>query len=273
MYRSVSTQLCRINITSNRTITSSSLAASSATLLNHQITLQHQQARASYVSHHYIHTNQSFTSSSSLSSSPNSHHYRIRMQRLPIRTFSSDPSSSSSSSSSASSSSQPSKPSILPSASSSTQSAIDISNKSDELESDPIPTTWWGRWTHESPMPTRGSFDWYIEMAILFTVFGVTGSTSMYVVKPLVTQLIGVEGTMMDGPWSYRIACIGLLMPAYSIMLVTFGTLAGRHHFFRRQALKMWGRIIPLHKLGIKAKPPPIATNKSSTAPKSSTTP
>lgn len=108
-------------------------------------------------------------------------------------------------------------------------------------------------------MPARGTTAWYLEMVLLCTVFGVTGSSSMYFVKPLVKDVFGIDGTLVDGPWAYRLVCIGVLMPCYSIMLVTFGTLFRRHHYFKRQALRMWGRILPLHKLGIVAKPPPTA--------------
>lgn len=124
-------------------------------------------------------------------------------------------------------------------------------------EEEELPRGWWARWLHEHPMPPRWSREWYLEMALIFTVFGVTGSSSMYFVKPLVKVVLGIDGTLMEGPWSYRLVCLGVLMPAYSMMLVTFGTIAGRHHYFRRQALKMWGRLLPLHKIGITSKPPP----------------
>jgi hypothetical protein len=130
-------------------------------------------------------------------------------------------------------------------------------------EEEAIPASWWGRWTHESPMPPSGTAAWYAEMALIFTVFGITGSSSMYFVKPLVHSIIGIDGTFMDGPWSYRLVCLGVLMPAYSLMLVTFGTIAGRHHYFKRQALRMWGRLLPLHKLGITSKPAPVARIKT----------
>ena len=96
-------------------------------------------------------------------------------------------------------------------------------------------------------------------MALIFTVFGITGSSSMYIVRPMLHKVGGLEGSMKEGPWSYRLISLAVLMPAYSIMLVTIGTIAGRHHYFKRTALRMWGRLLPLHKLGIKARPPPAA--------------
>lgn len=88
-------------------------------------------------------------------------------------------------------------------------------------------------------------------------MFGITGSSSMYVVRPMLRDVGGLEGSFRDGPWSYRLISLAVLMPAYSLMLVTFGTIAGRHHYFKRVALRMWGRLLPLHKLGIVSKPPP----------------
>ena len=70
------------------------------------------------------------------------------------------------------------------------------------------------------------------EAAVAFVVFGITGSTSVAVVRPTLKKTTGIEGSLKDGPWSYRIASILAVSPIYATMLVTFGTLAGRHRFF-----------------------------------------
>lgn len=131
----------------------------------------------------------------------------------------------------------------------------------------PPGSSWWRRWTHERALPLRWSLGWWKEMALIFTVFGITGSGSMYIVRPMLHSVAGLEGSMKDGPWSYRLISLAVLMPAYSLMLVSIGTIAGRHHYFKRVALRMWGRLLPLHKLGIKARPPPKArkANEAST--------
>ena len=49
------------------------------------------------------------------------------------------------------------------------------------------------------------------EAAIVFTVFGVTGTTSVAAVRPTLKHTIGLDGTMVDGPWSYRIGSILLV--------------------------------------------------------------
>ncbi len=104
----------------------------------------------------------------------------------------------------------------------------------------------WRRWTAEVPSPPRYSGAWWRETALICTVFAITGSSSMYLVRPAVKTVFGVEGTLVDGPWSYRLLCVGVCMPAYSLLLLTFGTLAGRHQYFKRIAMRMWGRFMPL---------------------------
>jgi hypothetical protein len=83
-----------------------------------------------------------------------------------------------------------------------------------------------------------------VEAAVLFCVFGVTGSSSMFFVRPALTHL-GITGTMMDGPWSYRIASILIISPIYACILVTVGTLAGRHVYFANMGRKIISRFLP----------------------------
>ena len=83
------------------------------------------------------------------------------------------------------------------------------------------------------------------EAAVAFVVFGITGSTSVAVVRPTLKKTTGIEGSLKDGPWSYRIASILAVSPIYATMLVTFGTLAGRHRFFAAMSQKIFGRFLP----------------------------
>ena len=83
------------------------------------------------------------------------------------------------------------------------------------------------------------------EAAVIFVVFGITGSTSVAFVRPALKHTIGLEGSMREGPWSYRIASILAVSPIYATMLVTFGTIAGRHRFFAGMSHKIFGRFLP----------------------------
>lgn len=78
-----------------------------------------------------------------------------------------------------------------------------------------------------------------------FTVFGITGSTSVAVVRPTLKSTFGLEGSLREGPNSYRVASILAVSPIYATMLVTFGTIAGRHRFFATMAHKIFGRFLP----------------------------
>ena len=91
------------------------------------------------------------------------------------------------------------------------------------------------------------------EAAVLFCVFGVTGSSSVYFVRPCLKTL-GIEGSMTEGPWSYRVLSILLVSPIYSVILITIGTLAGRHRYFSNMGLKILRRFVP-RGVGEKLKP------------------
>ena len=82
------------------------------------------------------------------------------------------------------------------------------------------------------------------EAAVLFCVFGITGSSSMLFVRPSLKYL-GIEGTWQDGPWSYRILSILIISPIYATILMTLGTLAGRHNFFAKMGIKIYSRFLP----------------------------
>ena len=56
---------------------------------------------------------------------------------------------------------------------------------------------------------------------------------------------IGLEGSLVEGPWSYRILSVLLVSPIYATFLVFFGTLAGRHRFFASMAGKIFNRFLP----------------------------
>ena len=84
-----------------------------------------------------------------------------------------------------------------------------------------------------------------VEAAVAFVVFGITGSTSVALVRPTLKKTIGLEGSMREGPWSYRITSLVAVSPIYATLLVTIGTVAGRHRFFAYMATKIFGRFLP----------------------------
>jgi len=83
-----------------------------------------------------------------------------------------------------------------------------------------------------------------VEAAVAFTVFGVTGTSTLFVVRPSL-KLVGIEGSLVEGPNSYRVLSIVLISPAYACLLMVVGTLAGRHTFFANMSRKILGRFFP----------------------------
>ncbi|CAG8644411.1 21160_t:CDS:2 [Cetraspora pellucida] len=91
----------------------------------------------------------------------------------------------------------------------------------------------------------RWSWKWWKEWTIIFIVFGITGSTTVRIVRPVVTNVLGIDGGFIDGPWTYRISYLCITIPLYSIILLIVGTLFGRHAYFKKIVLRMYGRFIP----------------------------
>jgi hypothetical protein len=54
-----------------------------------------------------------------------------------------------------------------------------------------------------------------------------------------------VKGSLIGGPWSYRVASIIVLTPIYSVMLILVGTAFRRGPHFFKFAKRMWTRMIP----------------------------
>jgi len=111
--------------------------------------------------------------------------------------------------------------------------------------SKPDQPTFWQRFLAKRPDYPRYSLQWWIEWFIICVVFAITGSSTMVLCRPVLKDVLQLEGSLKEGPWLYRIAYITLITPIYSVILVTIGTLFGRHYFFKKMALKIWSHFIP----------------------------
>lgn len=56
------------------------------------------------------------------------------------------------------------------------------------------------------------------------------------------SEILGLKGSLKEGPNTYRIGSIVIMTPLYSMLLVCVGTLFGRHAYFRHFAVKMFQR-------------------------------
>mmetsp|Transcript_50810 Transcript_50810/g.99353 ORF Transcript_50810/g.99353 Transcript_50810/m.99353 type:complete len:173 (+) Transcript_50810:63-581(+) len=112
-------------------------------------------------------------------------------------------------------------------------------------------TTFWERWTAPVEMPQSRTGRWFAEIFLINCVFAVTGSATMFLVRPAITDLLKLEGSMRNGPWSYRLTSLVVMTPLYPCLLVAVGTAAGRHAYFRHMAVGMVTRFgIPSHMVG-----------------------
>lgn len=68
------------------------------------------------------------------------------------------------------------------------------------------------------------------QVFVILVVFAVTGSTSAYLSKP-VLSLFGIVRGEISG-WIYWPLYIILIFPIYQVLLVTFGFIFGQFEFF-----------------------------------------
>ncbi len=87
----------------------------------------------------------------------------------------------------------------------------------------------------------RGALHWLV----VFVVFGLTGALTVQLSGLLLRRLLGLEGSFLDGPWSYRIVYLLLIPPCYSALLATIGSLLGKGAYFRARVVRMWRRLLP----------------------------
>lgn len=80
-------------------------------------------------------------------------------------------------------------------------------------------------------------------------VYGITGSTAVFLSQLLLSTLLGLEGSLRSGPWSFRVTYLILIPPSYSMVLVAVGTLFGQRAYFARRVMRIWGR--PLKMIGV----------------------
>ncbi|KAG0054444.1 hypothetical protein BGZ83_011238 [Gryganskiella cystojenkinii] len=97
---------------------------------------------------------------------------------------------------------------------------------------------------HRDMVRERFSFNWWLEWIVIIFVFSITGSSTMMIVRPLL-KVLGFTGSWGAGPWSFRLAYLGLTLPLYSCMLLLISSLFCRRSYFENILIKMWGRLLP----------------------------
>ncbi|MGB3150407.1 MAG: DUF6787 family protein [Maribacter sp.] len=84
------------------------------------------------------------------------------------------------------------------------------------------------------------------QLIVIFIVFAITGSSSVYVAKPFLA-LIGLARDNFSNAWwggtLYWMLRILLIFPFYQILLVIYGWLFGQFKFFWKFEKKMLSRM------------------------------
>jgi hypothetical protein len=75
------------------------------------------------------------------------------------------------------------------------------------------------------------------QMVIVFIVFAITGSASLFVARP-VLERIGITDDL--NPWIRVPIRIVAILPLYQVMLLVIGSLFGQFRFFLNLQKKWW---------------------------------
>ena len=79
------------------------------------------------------------------------------------------------------------------------------------------------------------------QLIIIFFVFSVTGSLSLWVAKPLL-DFIGLDKAALS-PWVFWPIRISIIFPIYQVLIVIIGALFGQFKFFWNFEKKMLSRL------------------------------
>ena len=89
------------------------------------------------------------------------------------------------------------------------------------------------------------SFAWWWDKFVVCVVFAIAGSSVLFLVRPFIKNVLKLEGSLIEGPNSFRVLYVLLVTPVYSCVLMTTAILFGRRAFFQKVVLRMWGRVLP----------------------------
>ncbi|PZD79289.1 DUF6787 family protein [Mesonia sp. K7] len=84
------------------------------------------------------------------------------------------------------------------------------------------------------------------QMVIIFMVFAITGSSSVYVAKPFLELINVTRETFAEGFWGgflYYTLRLILIFPFYQVLLLLFGFIFGQFKFFWNFEKKMLSRM------------------------------
>ncbi|MAW21076.1 MAG: diacylglyceryl transferase [Flavobacteriales bacterium] len=80
-----------------------------------------------------------------------------------------------------------------------------------------------------------------LQLIIIFVVFGITGSLSLYVSAPIL-DFVGLRKENLS-PWIYQPLKLILIFPAYQVLILIVGAVFGQFKFFWQFEKKMLFRL------------------------------
>ncbi|GEM_PF-130294 len=99
---------------------------------------------------------------------------------------------------------------------------------------------------HMSKLKERWGITSNFQLVVVFIVFGITGSSSVYVGSPILELLSITKESFPDhflGITLYYFLRILIIFPVYQVLLVLFGFLFGQFKFFWAFEKKMLSRM------------------------------
>ena len=79
------------------------------------------------------------------------------------------------------------------------------------------------------------------QLFIIIVVFAITGSSSLFVAKPILA-FMNITGETLN-PWIYKPLRFVLIFPVYQVLILIFGALFGQFQFFWNFEKKMLARM------------------------------
>jgi hypothetical protein len=86
-------------------------------------------------------------------------------------------------------------------------------------------------------LKTKWGITSHFQMVVVFIVFAITGSASLFVARP-VLEMVGITNDM--NPWIRVPLRIIAILPVYQVMLLVIGSLFGQFRFFLNLQKKWW---------------------------------
>jgi len=75
------------------------------------------------------------------------------------------------------------------------------------------------------------------QMAVIFVVFAITGTSASYLSKPIL-EWLGITRDTLHSVLYWTLYVL-IIFPVYKVLLVTIGTIFGQHTFFKNFVFKM----------------------------------